>query len=538
MLAASPGASSRAGSCSTAVGRLRLPRPAHDRRPHAPSAREDRARTRASRSTSSPCAASATASGTDEDAARIRASGVGSGSCSSSSSPARSAIVYLVVVPPLENRLVNTKIERAQGRAHRRPAEGQPRRHDSAWPDVSAAALELARVVDLAPRATPHVPIALRLAPSGRRRRARPDRARGRRDRAAAARHGRARAAASSPRSASPVARPSTVSSRRRSSTRSRTCISSAAAALAGAVALAVRARRRLARSPRSPAGSGGSSGGRTHRRRATSRAGRRRGPRRGGRARASLRPHARPARGPRPRAPGVHRQRLARATDAALRARRLPRAARRRGPRRGDAARLPRDDARPGRAPDEARDRPARPLAARRRPAAGRPEPVDLGAAAQARGRVRRASRRRAGHGSRWSPRAGEALGDEQRVLQIVRSLVENAIRTRRRGRGGRACGATRARVLSVETTARDPGGGAEHLFERFYRGEGEGGFRERDRARDRTRARDAHGRHDRARSRSRRHGLPRRARHGPHRRQTADGSSRFHVKTRPVTT
>ena len=46
----------------------------------------------------------------------------------------------------------------------------------------------------------------------------------------------------------------------------------------------------------------------------------------------------------PRPRAAGVHRQRLARAADAAVRARRVPRAARRRGSRRGHAAGLPRD--------------------------------------------------------------------------------------------------------------------------------------------------------------------------------------------------
>ena len=47
-----------------ALGRLGLPRPAHDRRPRPPPAREDRARPERARATSSPCAGSATASGT------------------------------------------------------------------------------------------------------------------------------------------------------------------------------------------------------------------------------------------------------------------------------------------------------------------------------------------------------------------------------------------------------------------------------------------------------------------------------------------
>ncbi len=55
------------------LGRQRLPRPAHDRRPHPPPARRRSRRSRAPPSTSSRCAASATAS------ARTRAEAAGSG---------------------------------------------------------------------------------------------------------------------------------------------------------------------------------------------------------------------------------------------------------------------------------------------------------------------------------------------------------------------------------------------------------------------------------------------------------------------------
>ena len=46
---------------------------------------------------------------------------------------------------------------------------------------------------------------------------------------------------------------------------------------------------------------------------------------------------------------------------------------------RRGDPARVPRPDARAGRPPDAAGDRPARSVAPRRRPPVGRPETIDL---------------------------------------------------------------------------------------------------------------------------------------------------------------
>ena len=67
------------------LGRLRLPRPAHDRRPHPPPAREARARRRRTRSTCSRCAASATASATPR-----RAEDVASG-CAQRAAPTAAA---------------------------------------------------------------------------------------------------------------------------------------------------------------------------------------------------------------------------------------------------------------------------------------------------------------------------------------------------------------------------------------------------------------------------------------------------------------
>ena len=88
----------------------------------------------------------------------------------------------------------------------------------------------------------------------------------------------------------------------------------------------------------------------------------------RGRAAGADVRAHAAAPREPRPRPRRVHRERLARAAHAALLARRVPGAARRPGPRRADAGGVPGPDARAGRPADEARDRPARPVPARRR--------------------------------------------------------------------------------------------------------------------------------------------------------------------------
>ena len=171
-------------------------------------------------------------------------------------------------------------------------------------------------------------------------------------------------------------------------------------------------------------------------------------------------------------------------------------------------AARVPRGDAREQvDAPDEARDRPPRPLAARRGPRpgrAGRRRPRR-----GARTRSRRVPRARQGPSTPLSrPRSTaprRRVADEQRVLQIARILVENALRhtppgtpdrsSARRREHGRALAvaddgpgvppATRSRSSSASTAARA------------------GRPRERARARDRVRARGADGRVDRARSR-----------------------------------
>ncbi len=171
---------------------------------------------------------------------------------------------------------------------------------------------------------------------------------------------------------------------------------------------------------------------GRAHRGRRLRRRGLGRGPRRARPARARVRPDARTARLARAGARRVHRQRLARAADAPLLARGLPRAAERRGRARPvDARGVPRHDAGAGLAADAACDRAARPLAHRRGADDGRERGRRPGRGrSDARLRLR-AARCRRGHElafdgttSRWSRAA-----DEERILQIGRILVENAI-------------------------------------------------------------------------------------------------------------
>ena len=136
--------------------------------------------------------------------------------------------------------------------------------------------------------------------------------------------------------------------------------------------------------------------------------------------------------------------------------------------------------DARAGRPPDEARLRPARPLAARLGPAdrgarAGRPRRRWRPTWPRSSGRWRP----RAATGSRWRRAASPVLAeaDELRALQIGRILVENAllhtppgtpVEIRALERGEHA-------VLEVE----DAGAGIgeeqrEQLFERFFRLDG----------------------------------------------------------------
>ena len=128
--------------------------------------------------------------------------------------------------------------------------------------------------------------------------------------------------------------------------------------------------------------------------------------------------------------AQGVHRHRLARAAHADLLARRLRGAAPGRGARRGDPARVPRDDERAGGAAAEAVGRPARPVAARRRlgrapDRAGRPR----GARALGRRRVPPAAR-----GARHRPASGGARRGPERLLRPGTGGSDHAYPARQR--------------------------------------------------------------------------------------------------------
>ncbi len=105
--------------------------------------------------------------------------------------------------------------------------------------------------------------------------------------------------------------------------------------------------------------------------------------------------------------------------------------------------------------------------------------EPLDLGATARTLVREFRGLASR--HGSRVvlsrESAPAEGIGDEQRVQQIGRVLVDNAIRHNPRGTNVRV--ATGAVDGVVTLTVSDDGPGIpaetqEHLFERFYRGQG----------------------------------------------------------------
>jgi signal transduction histidine kinase len=105
--------------------------------------------------------------------------------------------------------------------------------------------------------------------------------------------------------------------------------------------------------------------------------------------------------------------------------------------------------------------------------------EPIDVAAAA--RGLVREFRGLAAGHGSRIllvKPPSDlpNAIGDEQRVQQIGRALLDNAIRHNPDGTQVRVAVGSVDGVVRLEVS--DDGGGiapesARHLFERFYRGE-----------------------------------------------------------------
>ncbi len=106
--------------------------------------------------------------------------------------------------------------------------------------------------------------------------------------------------------------------------------------------------------------------------------------------------------------------------------------------------------------------------------------EPIDLASAA--RGLVREFRGLAAGRGSRISlvkPPSDlpHAIGDEQRVQQIGRALLDNAIRHNPEGTQVRVAVGAEDGVVRLEVTDDGRGIAAEtrqHLFERFYRGEG----------------------------------------------------------------
>ena len=141
----------------------------------------------------------------------------------------------------------------------------------------------------------------------------------------------------------------------------------------------------------------------------------------------ADARRHAAPARRARHRAQPLHRHGIARAAHPDLLARRLPRAARGRGSRRGDAARVPASAARAGRPARQARHRPARPLApggglaascAPRRPTSAssrRPSPPSSHRRSPPTSRI---------SSSAWPPSRSSAVCDPERVAQIMRIL------------------------------------------------------------------------------------------------------------------
>ena len=192
--------------------------------------------------------------------------------------------------------------------------------------------------------------------------------------------------------------------------------------------------------------------------------------------ARGRVRRHAEPARAARPRAQAVHRLGVARAAHADLLARRLPRAARRRGPRRGDAAPVPRPAARPGRPHAQARDRAARPVAAggRRAGAAAR---ADRRRPARARGRGRVHARPRSAHSSpvelRLADEPIELDCDPERVAQVLRILLDNALVHTPAGTGVQVSAARQNGHVRLEVSDRGLGikrQNMPHIFEPFF--------------------------------------------------------------------
>ena len=451
-----------AGAARGALGRFGVPRAADDRRPRAPPAREARARSRASRSYI------LTVRGVgyrfrERVSTRVQRRRRAARACAPAScSPARSALVYLIVVPSLRE----PARRRAALAARARVAHGHRAR--AARRPVSVARLPRERVGERerTGRRLRHARAADRAG--GRRRLAgtRLDRRRARPARAAGGRASRAPRAATATHRRQPVRRggapvPSTntraarlgAARTRRSSTvrvvRERLLI-------AGALALACRARCRVRR--RAGSSRGGSVGSRAAAERIAA-----------GQFDEPIIDTGADEVGQLARTFDRMRVRLA-ALDHARREFIANASHELRTPlfslggflelltdeeldeetRREFLA----DDARAGRPAGEAGDRAARPLARGRRPASGR---------ARA-GRPRRRSRKPSSTSSRSLARSGEhpveleardgdaALGDEQRVLQIGR--IARRERARAHARRGRQCGCAPAQACSRSRT------------------------------------------------------------------------------------
>ena len=193
----------------------------------------------------------------------------------------------------------------------------------------------------------------------------------------------------------------------------------------------------------------------------------------------------------------------FARAADAAVLARRIPRAARRRGDRRAPPGRVPRGDARPAEPPDEARHRSARSVADRRGAARSRRRQLDLDAVAGSLAVESAPGPAAAAHeleveSERWVP----ARGDEERVRQIVRILLENAIVHTPSGTTVTISPARPAdgRRSPSPTTARASPDRPDARLRALLSARRDDCVRQRPRPRDRARARRADGRPDRA--------------------------------------
>ena len=127
-------------------------------------------------------------------------------------------------------------------------------------------------------------------------------------------------------------------------------------------------------------------------------------------------------------------------------------------------------------------------------------------------------------------------ARADEQRVLQVVRALLDNAITHTPEGTRVTLRAWADREHASLEVEDDGPGIAPEHVahvFDRFYRGDGHGRLRQWSRARDRPRARADDGRRGHARVAAGPHRPARRARRCTHLGHGRAGRVRFHVKT-----